>query len=85
MFTYIATGAMIGIVVLLLVETVAIIMLKKDIKRIVRKIEKYLQYILEDNNEEDAYPINIEETAKAEMDNRQKEMLIQEVLSGFFS
>lgn len=84
MFTDIFIGAIIGIAALSVIEMVIILMLKKEIKSMVGKVEKYLQYILEDGEEDDG-AINIEATEKELMDKKQKELLIQEVLGAFLN
>ncbi len=78
-------GTIIGIAVLSVIEMVIILMLKKEITSMVGKVEKYLQYILEDGEEEVNATNNIEETEKEIMDKKQKELLIQEVLGAFLN
>lgn len=73
-----------GISVLLMMMTVVIFIMYKEIKMVAKKSEKYIQYILEDT-EETSVPINIEERDLKVMQERQKEKLLQEVLEGYFS
>ena len=78
-------GTIIGIAVLSVIEMIIILMLKKEITSMVGKVEKYLQYILEGGEEEVNATNNIEETEKEIMDEKQKELLIQEVLGAFLN
>lgn len=91
-----------AIFLLLMVQTVCIALLKKQLKSILRKAEGYLKYILEDSeSEENAYggkaenliknengtgipAYYIEETEQRKQEERNKELLLQEILGSVF-
>lgn len=69
---------------LLLAQVVSQIILGRRLKKAFDKVEKYVNYIIEDGDGT-SVPINIEETDSKGMDERQKELLLQEMLDGFLA
>lgn len=74
-----------GMMLLIIIQTVSLLLLKKEIHNIEKKVERYLAYILEDDGETESRKLSTEQNTKTGMDERQKEQILQEVLSGFFS
>lgn len=75
---------LIGIVFLLVVQVTCQIILEQRIRKALVKMDRYVKYILEDG-EGTSSNINIEETPPKGLDERQKELLLQEVLEGFLA
>ena len=75
----------IGVGGLLLVQTTALFLLKREVHKIAKKVERYIAYILEDEKETGVVERIPERPVKPSMDERQKEQILQEVLAGFFS
>lgn len=75
---------LICIIVLLIMQVVSQMILNRKIGKALTKLEQYVNYIVEDD-EETSNPINIEETPSKGLDERQKELLLQEMLDGFFA
>lgn len=69
---------------LLLAQVVSQIILGRRIKKAFEKVEKYVNYIIEDGDGT-SVPVNIEETDAKGMDEMQKELLLQEMLDGFLA
>lgn len=72
------------IIAILLAQLISQLLLNRNVKKAFLKVEKYVNYIVEeaDGTRE---RINIEETAPKTMDKRQKELLLQEMLEGFLT
>lgn len=75
---------LICIIVLLIMQVVSQMILNRKIGKALTKLEQYVNYIVEDD-EKTSNPINIEETPSKGLDERQKELLLQEMLDGFFA
>ena len=75
---------LICIIVLLIMQVVSQVILNRKIGKALTKLEKYVNYIVE-ADEGTSNPINIEETPSKGLDERQKELLLQEMLDGFFA
>lgn len=78
-------GVLVSIGIMVLIETTALLLLKRNIKKFMKRAEKYIAYILEDTQDVEA-PIYEEESKNHfRMNEREKERLLQEVLADYFS
>lgn len=69
---------------LLGLQVVSQMLLARKVGKALAKMERYVKYIMEDEDETSKH-INIEETPSKGMDERQKELLLQEMLDGFLA
>lgn len=72
------------IIAILLAQLISQLLLNRNVKKAFLKVEKYVNYIVEEADGTREH-INIEETAQKAMDKRQKELLLQEMLEGFLT
>lgn len=78
-------GVVVGMGVLVLIQTTVLLFLKRNIKRFMQRVEKYIAYILEDTQEVPA-PMYVGEMKKqTQMNEQEKENLLQEILADYFS
>ena len=74
----------IAVIAILLAQLISQLLLNRNVKKAFLKVEKYVNYIVEESDGTREY-INIEETTPKTMDKRQKELLLQEMLEGFLT
>ena len=72
------------IIAILLAQLISQLLLNRNVKKAFTKVEKYVNYIVEEADGTREH-IKIEETAPKAMDKRQKELLLQEMLEGFLT
>ena len=74
----------IAVIAILLAQLISQLLLNRNVKKAFLKVEKYVNYIVEESDGTREH-INIEETTPKAMDKRQKEILLQEMLEGFLT
>lgn len=74
----------IAIIAVLMAQLIGQLLLTRNVKKAFLKVEKYVNYIVEESDGTREHN-NIEETATKAMDKRKKELLLQEMLEGFLT